>query len=59
VDDILNDLDVKVLSTRDEASLIDVDAGKYNFCETLVNSNTNPTDVYNIANDLDVKVLSE
>ena len=54
----MNNATVKVLSTRGEASLIDVDAGKYNFYETPVNININLTDVYDIANNLTVKVLS-
>ena len=54
----MNNATVKVLSTRAEASLIDVDAGKYNFYETLVTNNINSTDVYDIADDLTVKVLS-
>ena len=58
MNDILNNATVKVLSTRDSASLIDVDAGKYNSYETLVNININPTDVTDIANNLTVKVLS-
>jgi len=59
VSNILNDLDVKVLSTREDASLIGVGVGKYNFHETLANININPTDVTDIANNLTVKVLSE
>ena len=33
------------VSTRDDASLIGVGVGKYNFYETLINININPTDV--------------
>ena len=52
-------MDVKVLSTREDASLIGVGVGKYNFHETLANININPIDVTDIANNLTVKVLSE
>ena len=38
----MNNATVKVLSTRDEASLIDVDAGKYDFYETPVSINIIP-----------------
>jgi hypothetical protein len=72
VENILNNLTVKVLSTRGDdtvlargssgssssGSLIGVGVGKYRLLKALVIFNTNPTDVSNILNNATVKVLS-